>query len=254
MSILEGFRSLDESLKERIAEIGSPLKTALAVLWLAYEKFSVEYLTVDAIVACLEAAGITYKKYVLLKALARAGNKVARKSDDDGIKYKIMIPGKKEVEDLVSGSGINVLFIQANTPRTARKQLAEYLSKFDGIIKICDPYYGARSLDVLENIPKKCQVRFLTAKTNENASTISRGIKDFVAEHPRTEIRVYSGGDLHDRYILKSDSLLIVGHGIKDIGNKDSFVIDISKSMAPDLWSNVDSAFDSKWGSSTVIY
>jgi hypothetical protein len=253
MSLLTGFRNLDDTLKERIAEIGSPLKTALVVLWLAYEKFSTEYITADAIVACLEAAGITFKKEALVKSLARAGNKVARKSDQDGIKYKIMIPGRKEIEDLVLETGLCVLFIQANTPRTARKQLQEYFSKFDNIIKVCDPYYGARTLDVLEYIPKNCQVRFLTAKTNENPGTISRSIKDFMTEHPQTEFRVYSGKDLHDRYILKLDSLIIIGHGIKDIGNKDSFVIDLPKSMSPDLWGNVDSSFDTKWNSSKPI-
>lgn len=252
-SIIEGFKKLDRTLKETLSDIASPQKTALAVLQIAYDNFCVEYLTPEAIIACLEAADIAIKKIPLIRALASAGNKVTTKQTDDGTKYKITIIGRRSIEDILSRETLQIVYIQAGTPRSSRNQLSTFLKELKGKVKICDPYYGIRTLDVLELIPKSCEIMFLTQKTNENATSLGRAIKDFVTEHPRTTIQLYNGKDIHDRYIITENSFILVGHGIKDIGNKDSFVIKIDKSFATDLWIQINESFTKKWTNSKPI-
>ena len=45
--------------------------------------------------------------------------------------------------------------------------------------------------------------------------------------------------DLHDRFVLSEAKILLVGHGLKDIGAKESFVIVLPRTFAPDLLDNV---------------
>ncbi len=252
-SILDGFKKLDKSIKDKLADIESPQKTALSVLQISYDNFKVEYLTPEAIIACLEAADISIKKIPLVRALASAGNKVSTKKTDDGIKYKITVHGRRSIENIFSADSLQIIYVQAGTPRTARNQLKSFLSELKGHVKICDPYYGIRTFDILELIPKSCNVFFLTVNTNENVGSLKRIIKDFIIEHPKTNIRQYNGNDIHDRYIITDSSFILVGHGIKDIGNKDSFVIKIEKSFAPDLWFQISNLFNNKWSNSISL-
>jgi hypothetical protein len=67
------------------------------------------------------------------------------------------------------------------------------------------------------------------------------------------EFREYPGSDLHDRYILADAELIILGHGLKDLGNRDSFIIRIPDSLSPDINLSVGSAFNKKWASSKLI-
>ncbi len=254
VSILDGFRALDNEEKESLADIDSPLKLSLAILRIAKDKFGYEYLTVEAILACLEAIDISIKQLKITRALAGAGNKINRKVFDRDIKYKITIHGRRYIEEISSNNKLSLLYIEANTPRTARKKLDDLLKSFKGVVRVCDPYYGIRTFDTLELFPKSCSVLFLTGITTDNQSKLNNVIKDYKKERPKTEIRIVANvKDLHDRYILSDDSFMIIGHGIKDIGNKDSFIIKIDKSLTPDLLLQVKNNFDNRWKSGSIL-
>jgi hypothetical protein len=159
-----------------------------------------------------------------------------------------MTPGRREVEPLLQTGNISVMYIDGEKPRTSRKNLAEILGELAGTVRVCDPWYGVRSLESLEMIRAENEVRFLTARTNENLARLTGPLKDFKTERPRTELRrVQNAGELHDRYVLGEQLLLIVGHGLKDIGGKQSFIITVPKALAPDLIAQVRTAFDEKW-------
>lgn len=122
------------------------------------------------------------------------------------------------------------------------------LSNLKGIIRICDPYYGVRTLDTLDHLPKTCSIRFLTANTNDSKRKIQGALRDFIKERPTCEFRLAANSrDIHDRYIVTTDGLFLLGHGIKDIGGKESFVIRLEKGLAPDLLKEVRSRFDDRW-------
>ena len=253
-SVLEGFRKLDSQIKETLADIESPLKTALSVLKLAKDNFGYDYLTVEAIIACLEAADISFKQIKITRALAGARNKINKKIIDGEIKYKITIHGRRFIDDIFENKNLSIIYVEAGTPRTARKQLDVFFKELKGNVRICDPYYGVRSFDTLELIPKSCNVLFLTAITSEKNTKIAGIINDFKKERPKTEIRkVISSKSIHDRYIISNDSLMIIGHGIKDIGNKDSFIFKIDKSICPELWNQIKDSFDNKWKTSAPL-
>ena len=252
--IAEKFRTVEKEIKYTISKSTSKLKLGLCVLVLSQDRFNKEYLSLDEIVESLDRLGVAVKPRNLSNAFSRAGNRV-RCIDEDGVKkYKAMILGMKDVDDILSITGSQIVYVECDKPRTARKKARDIVVMMKGIIRICDPYYGVRTLDFLEMFSKKCNVRFLTAKTTEKSAKIKPAINDFKKEYPNVEIRVYPhGSDLHDRYIITNNCLLIIGHGLKDIGKKESFIIQIDSTLAPDLIRTIVKVFDQRWSNSSSI-
>jgi len=165
-----------------------------------------------------------------------------------------MTPGRREVKPLLSADGIMVSYIEAGTPRTGRRTLADLLRGASGIVRVCDPFYGIKSLDSLELIPEACEVRFLTARPSDDQAKFTRAATDFARERPTTAMRIYPASqELHDRYILTDQSLLILGHGIKDIGARESFVVSVPRQYAGDLLDSLTASFDQRWAAATPL-
>ncbi len=120
-------------------------------------------------------------------------------------------------------------------------------------MRVCDPYYGVRTLDSLDHLPKATSVRFLTAKTSESGRKLTGALRDFKRERPKIEFRTTSSHSLHDRYVLAKDVLMILGHGLKDIGGKESFMICLRSALVPDLLNELAASFDKRWNSATKI-
>lgn len=254
-SLLETFRSLDATVKDTLADIDSPMQLSFAVLDIAASEAGTDRLTAEHITACLEAAGVSLSRLSISRALSRAGARVSRTTSIDGEQqYRLMTKGKREVGSVLGGEMMAVVRIESGRPRTARLRLGEMLGGLRRLVRICDPYYGARTLDMLDHVPDSCKIRFLTARTSESKTKIKRAIQEFVRERPNSEFRITSTPqEIHDRYIVTADSLLLLGHGLKDIGGKESFVIRVGKNVAPDLLKDVRATFDTRWKAGTSI-
>jgi hypothetical protein len=254
-SLLEAFKSLDPTVKEALADISSPLILSFAAIDLAYHTCNIESLTAEHITACLEAAGVFVKKESVLRSLARAGDRISPKETIDGeISYRLMTKGKRELPDLLSETTLSVVRVEAGKPRTARFQLGSILSKLNGIVKICDPYYGIRSFDSLDEIPKGCTIKFLSVNASDKGTKLSGVIKDFKRENPGFELRILKPPiSIHDRYIITEKELLLLGHGLKDIGSKESFMIRLEADMAKDLIKELNTSFDNLWNKAQVV-
>ena len=254
-SLLDTFASLNEGTKTALADEDSPLVLALAALDIASTEAGVERLSAEHIVACLEAAGVAVSKTSISKALARAGRRISMsKGEYSDSLYRLMTKGKQEIETRLGGELMSVVRIEGGQPRTARRRLGDALADLTGTVRVCDPYYGVRTLDSLDHLPKGAPVRFLTAKTSEPALKIQGAIRDFVKERPNTEFRIAAQpADLHDRYVLTSESLLLLGHGLKDIGGKESFMVRLDRSLAPDLLAELTKVFDARWQAGTAL-
>jgi hypothetical protein len=253
-SLLETFDQLEESTKQALADMETPLKLGLSALMIAKDRAKYASLSAEYIVAALEAAGVAVDKEQITNAFSRARDRITREIIDEEVHYKLMTKGRREVEQILTQSGIAVSFVEAGKPRSARKTLSEFFTVLSGDISICDPYYGVRSLDALELIPKTCQVRFLTAQTSEKSTALAGPFADFKKEHPQTEMRLFGNSSLlHDRYLISPDALYLLGHGIKDIGNRESFIVRLSKEYASDLITDLQSSFDTKWTTATVL-
>lgn len=254
-SILDAFQKLDAPTKHALAEITSPLLLSLAALDIAARLAGVQRLTAEHIVACLEAAGVAVKRKSVSRALARAGNKVATSADPSGdVGYRLMTRGRREVEPHLKNNALSVVRVEGGSHHTARQHLAELLAGLSGTARICDPYFGLRSLETIDHIPAKTGIRFLTAKTNESALKTRGAFHDFAKQRKNTEFRVLPPPhDLHDRYVLADEALLLVGHGLKDIGGKESFVIRVEQNFAPDLLDALRVSFDAKWAAGVAL-
>ncbi len=252
--MIERFREIDDEVKSAIAKETSKLKLGMCVLTLAQDQFETDYLSADEIVEALDRLGVAVERSNLLKAFARAGDKIRCITKDGIKKFKVMTLGRQEVEEILSVSGPQVIYVEDGQPRTARARLAEILATLNGEVRICDPYYGAHSLDVLQMIPSSCEVHFLTARTNEKTNKLHREISDFKNEYPHIKLRAYPKPvELHDRYLIDQNRLWLLGHGIKDIGNKESFIIQIDAQVASELIDNLRSVFDQRWSKANPI-
>jgi len=254
-SLLQSFRDLDRDTKDALADLESPLLRVFAALSIAHQQCSVERLSSEHIMACLEAAGVAATKKTISSALARAGDRVSTSKGLDGeTLYRLMTAGEREIAPYLGGGGLIVVRFDSNAPRTARLRLGEALSSLRGVVRISDPYYGVRSLDSLDHIPLSCQIRFLTKTTSEPPRKVKGAFRDFVSERPSTEFRIVgTSAKLHDRYVLASSELLLVGHGLKDIGGKESFMVSIAKKLGEGIISQTRAAFDAYWRAATPL-
>jgi hypothetical protein len=93
----------------------------------------------------------------------------------------------------------------------------------------------------IDNLNEKDQSRFL------------REIKDFKTENSNIELRNYPHKDIHDRYIISSEFLAILGYSIKDLGNKESFIILLNKKASKNIVEALNENFDRRWKQSEII-
>ena len=254
-SLLDTFRSLDQATKDMLADLPSPLLLSFATLSIAHKNTNAERLSAEHIVACLEAAGVAVKKKSVSRALASAKDRVSRTQGIDGdTLYRLMIKGERHIAPYLGGGELSVIRTDGTKPRTARLRLGEILAELKGLVRICDPYYGVRTFDSLDHIPTARTVRFLTAKTSETGRKLHGAIRDFKKERPKTSFRRDAvPSSLHDRYIVTKDQLLILGHGLKDIGGKESFIIRLGADLVPDLVKESIASFDARWNKATPL-
>jgi hypothetical protein len=149
---------------------------------------------------------------------------------------------------------LTVLCVEAGRPHTAHGSLAELLKNISGSVRICDPYYGTRTLSRLAELGGCDEVRFLTQTPDgKEKAFIDALVADFCKEHPQVAFRKASTPGIHDRYILSPDSLMILGHGLKDIGGKQSFVINMPVVLVRDIAGQLTTAFDRMWAPATPL-
>lgn len=157
--------------------------------------------------------------------------------------FKIMEKGRKEIES--KKQNIDSKHIKPGEQLSSKALFCEQiLSKLRGEVRICDPYIGPRLLDLLLNIDKKHTIKILTTQVEDKpAGIFSRALSDIKKEGYDIEIKIYNKSELHDRYIIDGNQMWLVGHSIKDLGNKESFVINVGK----DMKDSALSTFNRRW-------
>jgi hypothetical protein len=147
-----------------------------------------------------------------------------------------------------------VFFVESGKPRSAHLLLEDVFKELAGEIHICDPYYGMGSLLRLDLLKHCSLIKFLTKNPDSRErQRLPRALQEFKQEHGNIEFRRHTGGDLHDRFIIADSELIILGHGLKDVGNKDSFIIRIPAELATDLIETLRDSFDAKWQVANII-
>jgi hypothetical protein len=177
---------------------------------------------------------------------------------------KIVDPADAKAAELVLDLGVRepnraegpeVIQIAPGQPWTGHVEAAKILQSLAGEVRICDPYYGQGSLMRIAELTSATSVKLLTkfADRKEQAF-IAKAIQTFSHEHPNVELREYTGNDIHDRYIVTRDDWVLLGHGLKDIGTKESFVVHLRRDLVADLIDALWASFDQKWNTTKLLH
>jgi hypothetical protein len=256
VEISKRFAEIDTSGYPDFYSYGKPLEMGLWILWVAKEELGIRKLTAEqiaSIIINIEEISINAKSITL--SFNRARDKIHAYQNGGEIYFEIMKPGKDHLLSQAKEGSINVFYFEPGKRYTSKRILSKnILGGLNGELRIVDPYCGVRTLDILEHVKNEV-VRFLTNTENlrNKKSSFLRYLKDFKSEHPDIEFRNYTHGDIHDRYIISSESLVILGYSIQNLGAKESFVIILNKNTCENIVETLIKNFERRWKQSNII-
>ena len=218
------------------------LERALWVMEVVQKELGIDRLKPSHIAKILtEKIGIAASPQAINIALERAKKGLVHRSRDG---FKLMEKGRAELFAL-SADKQAVVVVEPGKPFTSKTFLLQnVLSQLKGEIKICDPYCGPGTLDILSQLDKKKRIFLLTQTiVDKPQGNFERVFRDFKAERPNVAIRVYDKSVLHDRYIIAERDMWLIGQGLKDLGKKESFLV----RMGDDIKESMAAVFDRRW-------
>jgi len=238
--------------------VEKPLEAGLWCLYISKNKFDKEYLNAGEIGNILQdCLGIPIKAIEIIRAFARAGNKIIIRKIDKN--YRIAWPGEEYLKSLRIKNPLKVVYLAPAKPITAENTLDNLIKSLKkGNLFITDPYYGLKTLKTLYEFANHHKsVHFLTAQLGggEKVSIVNNFLRDLKKEYKnKIEIRIYPNkNELHDRYILAKDIFFIIGQGLKDLGNKESLIIGVEDRYGKDIRKILEKAFLERWNKSQVL-
>lgn len=255
--ILRKFREIDTSDFPDFYNYKEPLERSLWILWAAKEKLRMKKLTAEQIASIIrDFKEISINANSIIRSFNRAGDKIHTYHENGEVYFEIMRPGKDHLRSKVKQGSIELFYFEPDKRYTSKRILSKnILNNLKGELKIIDPYCSERTLDILKDIKDK-PVEFLTKLENlreRDRNRFLRELRDFKSENPNIEFRNYPHTDIHDRFIVSPEFLAILGHSIKDLGNKESFAIVLSKNTSKNIIKAVIENFDRRWRRSIAL-
>lgn len=236
-----------------IQDCQTPLLKSLWALKVAtLQNMNAGFITAAEISAILLRAEVNLIPLRAHRALARAGDAVARKGNGQGTQYRIVGEGARLLEEGARRQGPLTFYVTGKAPWSDRRfVIKEAVKKISGEVRIVDKYFGMESLDFLQDFDKNRSIRFLTSRPSKDLGRLQREVARFKKEFPNAEFKAYpTPHEMHDRYLLFGSEVWFVGHGIKDIGGKESFVVILQDPFAKDMRSTLRASFEERWARS----
>lgn len=255
--LIEKFAKIETSAFPDFYNFRKPLEMGLWILWVAKDNLHIKTLTAEQIAAIIrDTYEVSIDSKSIIYSLNRAGDKIHSYQEGDGIHFEIMKSGKDHLIQQVKEGSIEMFYFEPDRRYTSKRILSKnILNSLKGELSIVDPFCSERTLDILTD-SKNRDVRLLTKienlKENEKNKFL-RNLQDFRSENPKIEFRNYPHSDLHDRYIISSDFLAVLGHSIKDLGSKESFSIILNKNMNRNMVEAVTENFNRRWKQAIVL-
>ncbi len=254
---IKRFREINKSDIMNFTACEKPLDMALWVLYVSKEKMNQKRIAAEQIASTiLDVEEINITANSITNALKRALDKVHRYYENGEIYYEIMKPGKEYLLTLQKNDLVNVFYFEPDTNYTAKKLLNnQVFSSLTGSLKFVDPYCSEKTLDILENL-KERHTMVLTRLENlreRDKNKFVRSVADFKTENPNVEFRDYPNTDIHDRYIISEDKVILIGHSIKDLGSKESFAVVLGREYYREIYEALNNNFTIRWNISNVI-
>ncbi len=222
-------------------------KEAFWVLEVASKEFGTDRLTSNQIAEILvEKFEISRTSQAVGSALGKAANDGLVDKKRRSNEFKLMKKGREKLY-LTGLENPGVFYIEPGKPFSGKLLLFDdVLSEMKKRVWICDPHIGIRLLDILHNLDISIGIRIMTIQIHDK-SAFRRALIDFEKEHTNTEVRIAPPKELHDRYILSDSGMWLVGHSLKDLGSKESFIVRLDE----DIKKSMESAFNNRWIAST---
>lgn len=179
-------------------------------------------------------------------------------------KKNFWFPGwidKKQAEQKIPVHGIpeGIQFFTGKDPWTdPNKNFPKIIELLKGDLCIVDPFYGNGTFYVLAKFGKIKKIRFLTttlgSEEKKNQTNFDIGLRKFKKEFKNIEMKKYNKFyELHDRYIIADNYLIIIGYGIKDLANKESFAISLPKNFVKGFLPYLKKIFEARWKKSSNL-
>jgi len=257
--ILQEFRTVDTSEFPEFGEYDKPLERGMWILWVVKDKLRINRLSADKIAYLIVHA---MEVSVSARAVTNAFNKTKDKKmihtykESGGIFYEIMKPGKQHLTSQTSLGGVKLHYFEPGKKHTSKRILREsILDELKGELKIVDPYCDSGTLDILSKSKSRkieCLTRIENLRQKVKESFL-RDLRDFKSEYPNVEFRSHSRSEIHDRYIISLDKLVILGYSLKDLGAKESFAIVLDKKTSRDIFDALVGNFNRRWKKASLI-
>ncbi|MBW8038661.1 MAG: hypothetical protein FVQ85_01530 [Planctomycetes bacterium] len=251
MELLGRFRKANTDGLPEFSNYDKPLEMGLWVLWVVKEKLRISRLKADEIAhVILHAKEVSVSTRAITGAFNRAQGKIHKYKESTGTFYEIMKSGKEHLVSQAGAEGVKVHYFEPGKKHSSKRILTEnILDELKGDLKILDPYCDLGALDILSK-SKKRRIKCLTKIENLRPKTkqrFLRELQDFKSEYTNMEFRSYSKSEIHDRYIVSLDRLVILGYSLKDLGAKESFAIALDKKMCSDIFDVLVENFNRRW-------
>jgi hypothetical protein len=211
------------------------------------------FISADDISEILLNSDVSLTPVRVQTALARAGDAVARRRVNGTPLFRVMGPGEKVL--LHQAGGLHAIYISGKEPWSDRRLVvSKAVVSLTGHVRIVDKFFGVESLDFLQAFARTRRISFLTERLNGDVAHLRREVSRFRREFPNSEFRIYPRKhELHDRYLVSDHEVWLIGHGIKDFGSKESFVVVLKEPFGKDLRSILSDSFDQRWVVSTAL-
>lgn len=255
--ISKKFAEIDTSDFPDFYDYKKPLKRSLWILWVTKEKLEIKKLTAEQIASIIrDVKEISINAKSITQSFNKAGNKIYTYKENEEVYFEIMKPGKDHLISHIKEGSIEVFYFESDKRYTSKRILSKnILHNLKGELRIVDPYCGERTLDILDNVKNRV-VKFITRVENlrdKDKTRFLRELKDFKSEHSEIEFKNYPHKDIHDRYIISSELLVILGHSIKDLGAKESFAIILNKDTNKNIVETLIENFNKRWEQSSIL-
>jgi hypothetical protein len=139
--------------------------------------------------------------------------------------------GLKRLQDLLGQvQKAPVYVIKSGQSFSAIKRLEEFLIQEiqAGDLLLCDAYISASTLfPFLAVVPKLKSIRILTSQVQDGEKF--REYRNKMQKETGIAIEVKISNKIHDRYLITGDKCWSFGASIKDLGNKDTTIREISE-------------------------
>lgn len=257
IDLIKKFSEIDDSRFPDFYSYKRPLERGLWILWVVKEELGIKRLTAEQIASIIrDVKEVSVHAKSINNAFTRAKGKIHIYHENEVVSFEIMKEGKKHLVSQAKEGSINVFYFEPGKRYMSRRFLSKNILGVvrDGL-KIVDPYCGERTLDILNGIENKT-VKFLTRVENlreRERNRFLRVLQDFKSENPNIEFRNYPNTDIHDRYIISSNFLVILGHSIKDLGGKESFAIVLNRETSKNIIETLIENFNRRWKQSDII-